>query len=627
MAIQNKPVLAKSLERILEESFLNYSAFVLQRRAIPDVRDGMKYTARQILHAQYKDKLDAKHPFKKSQKSVAAATSFSYVHGDASAYEQITRMGRNLVQRYFMEEFHGNNGTPCASDDYSAPRYTESRITPLCMSTFDFLAERVLEDRDWSPTYDEEGVFPLVLPSVGFYGLCNGSFGSIGVGLISSIPQFNLREMNNTICALINDENAVVDLLPDFASGGILMNPETTRRSLAKGEGKSVLLRGKIVKHPKEGFLEVVEMPYGVYTNTVCVELQKALDKGKPPFKDFKDLSKKTVQMRIYCDNCDECEKWLYKNTSVQKHFTVKLIMLRDGKLPKMFTLREAIMEHVKHAKKVYRRHFLFQLQVLKDREEVIEGFIRLRSILDEVIAAIREVDGSKAAVVVMLRSKFEFTELQATAIADRRLHQLSKFDIGKLTAELEENRNEQKELQVVLDDEQLFNSKLCAIYQQVANTYGDARRTAIAATDEFESSATGKVEKDCFAYFSETGYILAERADDDSLDGVGHLAVERTPDTDLCIVTSMGRAFARRVNELALGSGRWDECLSLKAGESVLLVMPRTELDAVSSVLFEDVNGHERTVHPSFVTCAASKRGKKVFSGTTCFRTCSVSE
>lgn len=617
----------QSLERILEESFLNYSAFVLQRRAIPDVRDGMKYTARQILHAQYKDKLDAKHPFKKSQKSVAAATSFSYVHGDASAYEQITRMGRNLVQRYFMEEFHGNNGTPCGSDDYSAPRYTESRISPLCMATFNFLEEAVLTERDWSPTYDEEGKFPLVLPSLGFYGMCNGSFGSIGVGLISSIPQFNLREMNAAICELIRDGNAEVDLLPDFASGGILMNPQTTRRSLAAGEGKSALLRGKVIKHAKEGFLEVTELPYGVYTNTVCVELQKALDKGKPPFKDFKDLSKKTVQMRIYTDNCDECEKWLYKNTSIQKHFTIKLIMLRDGKLPKLFPLRDALLEHVKHAKTVYRRHYLYQLQVLKNREEVIEGFIRLRSILDEVIAAIREVDGAKAAVVTMLRSKFEFTELQAAAIADRRLHQLSKFDIGKLTAELEENRNEQKELQVVLDDEELFNQKLCQIYIDVANTYGDARRTKLAETDEFESSATGKVEKDCFAYFSETGYILAEMSDDDSLDGLRHLAVERTPDTDLCIVTSMGRVFARRVDELALGSCRWDDCLPIKAGESVLLVMPKVELDAVSSVHFEDTSGNERNVHPSFVTCAASKRGKKVFSGSTCFRSCCVGD
>ena len=145
-----------NLEKILEESFLNYSAFVLQRRAIPDVRDGMKYTARQILHAQYKDKLDCAHPFKKSQKSVAAATSFSYVHGDSSCYEQIVRMGRPLVQRYFMEEFHGNNGTPCSSSDYSAPRYTEARLSSIALQIFQYLNDGVIDEKDWSPTRSEE---------------------------------------------------------------------------------------------------------------------------------------------------------------------------------------------------------------------------------------------------------------------------------------------------------------------------------------------------------------------------------------------------------------------------------------------------------------------------------------
>lgn len=607
----------KSLESILEESFLNYSAFVLQRRAIPDVRDGMKYTARQILHAQYKDKLDCKHPFKKSQKSVAAATSFSYVHGDASCYEQIVRMGRPLVQRFFMEEFHGNNGTPCSSDDYSAPRYTEARLSGLTLQCMQYLNDGVLAEKDWSPTYDEEGKFPLVLPSLGFYGLCNGSFGSIGVGLISSIPQFNLREMNQAIISLINDENATVDLLPDFASGGILLNPETVRRSLAAGEGKSALLRGTIKKFLKEGYLEVVELPYGVYTNTVCVELEKAKDKGKPPFKDFKDLSKKSVRLRIYSDNLDECEKWLYKNTSVQKYFTIKLIMLRDGKLPKKFTLTEAVREHVRHAKTIYRRHYEHELQVLKNRAEVINGFIKLQSILDEVIAAIRNVNGAKAAVIVMLRKDFDFTELQATAIADRRLHQLSNFDIMSLKGELEENIEHQHGIEGILGDPVQFNSELAAIYKQVADTYGDARRTKISDTDEWESSASGKIEKDAYCYLSPTEYIAAYSRDDEDLVGCDdNLVGYRGTSEVLCIVTTELRAFARTVGELSMGRNKWEDCLNLHGGESVIGVLSKSEFDAVSSVIFEMADGTERKLHPSFVTTAASKRGKRIIAG-----------
>lgn len=606
-----------NLEKILEESFLNYSAFVLQRRAIPDVRDGMKYTARQILHAQYKDKLDCAHPFKKSQKSVAAATSFSYVHGDSSCYEQIVRMGRPLVQRYFMEEFHGNNGTPCSSSDYSAPRYTEARLSSIALQIFQYLNDGVIDENDWSPTYDEEGKFPLVLPSLGFYGLCNGSFGSIGVGLISSIPQFNLREMNQALIALINDPKAEIDILPDFASGGILLNPQTVKRSLAEGEGKSALLRGVVEKYPKEGYLEVTELPYGVYTNTVCVELEKAKEANQAPFKDFKDLSKKSVRLRIYSDNLDKCEKWLYKNTSVQKFFTIKLIMLRGGKMPKKFSLREAMLEHIVHTKGVLRRHYEHELQVLKNRAEVINGFIRLQSILDEVIAAIRAVDGGKSAVIIMLRRDFEFTELQATAIADRRLHQLSKFDIRALEGELEENIEKQRGIEGILGDSTIFNGKLSDIYQQVADTYGDTRRTRISDADEWESSASGKVEKDAYCYLSPTGCIAAYSRDDEDLAGCDdQLIINRQPDDILCIVTNQLRAFARNVGDLSTGRSKWEDFLSLKDGETVIGVMSKSEFDALSSVVFEMADGTERTLHPSFITTAASKRGKKILAG-----------
>lgn len=608
-----------NLEKILEESFLNYSAFVLQRRAIPDVRDGMKYTARQILHAQYKDKLDCAHPFKKSQKSVAAATSFSYVHGDSSCYEQIVRMGRPLVQRYFMEEFHGNNGTPCSSSDYSAPRYTEARLSSIALQIFQYLNDGVIDEKDWSPTYDEEGKFPLVLPSLGFYGLCNGSFGSIGVGLISSIPQFNLREMNQALIALINDPKAEIDILPDFASGGILLNPQTVKRSLTEGEGKSALLRGVVEKYPKEGYLEVTELPYGVYTNTVCVELEKAKEANQAPFKDFKDLSKKSVRLRIYSDNLDKCEKWLYKNTSVQKFFTIKLIMLRGGKMPKKFSLREAMLEHITHTKSVLRRHYEHELQALKNRAEVINGFIRLQSILDEVIAAIRAVDGGKSAVIVMLRRDFEFTELQATAIADRRLHQLSRFDIRALEGELEENIEKQHGIEGILGDATIFNGKLSDIYQQVADTYGDARRTRISDVDEWESSASGKVEKDAYCYLSTTGYIAAYSRDDEDLAGCDdRLIINRQPNDVLCIVTNQLRAFARNVSDLSTGRSKWEDLLSLKDGETVIGVMSKSEFDALSSVVFEMADGAERTLHPSFITTVASKRGKKILAGKT---------
>ena len=602
-----------TLEKILEESFLNYSAFILQRRAIPDARDGFKYTARQILHAQLREKLDAKHPFKKSQKSVAAATSFSYVHGDSSAYEQIIRMGRPLVQRYFFEEFNGNEGTIINSDDYSAPRYTECRLSSLAMDLFQYLS--VLPKNQWSPTYDEEGEFPLVLPSVGYYNICNGSFGSIGVGLISSIPQFNLKEVNSTIVSLIDDPTCECDLLPDFASGGILLNPNTVKETLRRGEGKSALLRGVIKKNAKEKYLEIVELPYGVYTNTVCVELQKALDKEKPPFKDFKDLTKTKVQIRIYTDKLDECETWLYKNTSVQKHYTIKLIMLDGGKKPKLFTLKEMLLAHIDHAKFIFREQFKEQLNKLLGREEIIRGLIRAHSIIDDIIYVIKEESTSRADAISNLQHHFDFTLAQATAIVDMKLHMLTKIDITKLEGELEQNLTDQNYINEILADEAVFNTHLKERYNEIASKYGDKRRTQVYLFDDYETQQDGETLWNEFLLVGgEEEYIGA------TVEEPLTIAIELKfsslilPDDEVIVLTNQLRGFTLKANQFKSGRNRWNELIKLNKDEKIIYAAPRRDFETSQYIIIETPDG-KYALHQSYVLTGASKRGKKLVS------------
>lgn len=607
----------ENLEAILESSFLDYSAFVLQRRAIPDARDGMKYTARQILHAQFKDKLDAKHQFKKSQKSVSAATAFSYVHGDTSAYEQIIRMGRPLVQRYALEEINGNGGTPTGSGTYSAARYTEARLSNLGLAIFDYINSETLPDNEWSPTYDEEGVFPLVLPSVGFYNLVNGSFGSIGVGLISSIPQFNLREMNEAICKLIDDPNTEIELLPDFASGGILLNPKTTLSSLSRGEGKSALVRGKIRKNAKEGWLEVLELPYGVYTNTVCIELEKALDKGNPPFTKFKDLTQQKVQLRIYSADLDELEKWLYKNTSVQKHFTIKLIMLNNGKTPKLFALKDAILAHIGHTKRVYRAQYEHELKLLLSQQEILEGLIRAHSIIDDIIATIKASSG-RADAVQQLCEQYGFTAPQAAAIVDLRLHRLSNMDVVDLQNQLEKCIDSQNEIKRVLENEILFNQELKAIYEKIAREFGDKRRTEISESDVWETEQDGgKATKDFYVRFFAEGYDSAYNKEDEIFsEPASEPVVFMEPDIEYIIVTNKMRGFTRKGAEFIMGHVAWKDLLKLADDEFVQFVISKQDMENYEFVEFDCDDGNRYSVHSSFITMGASARGKKLVSG-----------
>ena len=615
------------LEETLEKSFLDYSAFVLQRRAIPDVRDGMKYTARQILHAQYKEGLVETKKIKKSQKSVSAATAFSYVHGDTSCYEQIIRMGRKYVQRYFLETILGNAGQPNASNSYAAARYTEAALSRLGMTIMEYLDSDTLDKDDWSPTYDETGYFPTVFPSVGFYGLCNGSFGSIGVGLISSIPQFNLRELNEVIIKLIDWPKADFELYPDFASGGILLNPKTTLNSLNKGEGKSALLRAHIKKYPKEGYLEVIDLPYGVYTNTVCGELGEAISKGGAPVTDFKDLTQKGVQIRIYGKDLNALEEWLYRNTSIQKHFTIKLIMLDGGKVPKLFTLREALLAHINHASKVLRRKYEYDLKKLKERAHILEGYIKAFSVLDQVIALIR-ASQNRADAINKLVKEIELTQIQAAAVVDLKLHRLSNMDIQQVKDEYEQNMAEQQSICNILNNKIVFNNKLIDRYKAVAEQFGDERRTEIYAADDFEGIDTSKIQPDTTFFLDYYDFTQAPYYT--SYDGMDPEFIHpqvMDSNTEYIIITNKLRGCRRKGTDFSLGRASWGDLFKLQPDEHVINVFEASVFDNDHYWLIPQMaDGTEYAVHYSYVKCA-SARGKKLINKKVNVRKCMIDE
>lgn len=598
----------RSMEQALEESFLDYSAFVVQRRSTPDVRDGMKYTQRQILHAQYINKLDSNHPRKKSQKSVAAATSYSYVHGDAACYGQITRMGNPNASRYMFQAFKGNPGTAIANDDYAAQRYTETMLNPLIMKVFEHLNDNTLNANDWAPTYDEEGTFPTVLPSIGYYNIVNGQFGAIGSTMVSSIPQFNLREVNKVICDLIDNPEAEFTLIPDFATGGILLNPNTTLKSLAAGRGKSALIRGRVKR--KSGYLEIIELPYGVYTETICKELIKALDHKDPPFTEYKDLSDEKPCIRIYSKDLDKLEKWLYKNTSVQQYFTIILNMLDGGKTPKQFTLREALIAHINHASLMFRRQYENQLAALQAREEIVKGLLKAHSIIDQIVPLIQSSSGRIDSVNKLI-SQFEFTKPQAEAIVDLRLHRLSGIDVTALQQELEDNLKKQESINEILGNQEIFNQHLKAEYEEVASKFGDKRRTEIYNGDEWEMGQDGECPtKDFFMVFDEASYTVSytefENAEDD---------LHMSPDEEYILITSELRGFKKKGSDFFIGDYLFKDLVKLNKEEIILRIFSKSEIEDNTYILLTDNNGNKWSLHNSYALTGASVRGKKLVS------------
>lgn len=473
-------IVKKDIEEVLSTAFLEYAGYNLQRRAIPDVRDGLKWGARQLIHAQMLGKFTYNKPFKKAIKSVSQAMGFSYVHGDASAYGTFIRMAKPFVMNIPLQEAKGNYGTLIDPDDHSASRYVEMRGSEACSYLLKDLDKDTITE--WEDTYDLEGKFPKVLPSKGFWNLVNGCI-SIGSGMSCSVPPFNLRELNNELIRLLWNKNIAINLLPDFPTGATILNRDEVIESLNNGNGKACKIRAKIEFDSSERCFIVKEMPYSTYTNTICKELANIMQEDENcGIKEFVDYTGQTPDLRIYLTknaNPDKVLKNLYKNTSLQTFYSINLILLDKGEKPRLFSLKEAMLAHLAHEEEVYRQGFIFDLNKIKNRIYIIEGLLKAINNIDEVIRLIKEAADSKNASLA-LQKFLGITEIQAKAILDIKLARLARLEVNKLINEQKELEAEKDRITSILMNEDLLKKEIEKGLIEVANKFGDERRTKV---------------------------------------------------------------------------------------------------------------------------------------------------
>ena len=501
-----------NLTETLESNFARYAGMVIQDRAIVDVRDGLKPAARQLAYAQYIDKLTYDKPFKKATKSVAAGMAHFYVHGDASAYSTLIRMGKPFAMRYPLEDVQGSYGNQMENDNEAAPRYVEMRLSNLGTHLFDSIEKDTIGEEDWRENYDGTEQYPAVLPSIGFYNLVQGSTG-IGVALASSIPQFNLREMNNSLIKLLWNKNTPFEEIycaPDFATGATIINGEEIKESIKNGTGPSIKIRAKIENDYQNNQLIVKELPYGVYTNTICKQLTEAIEENPDcGIIKFLDLTGTEPLIKITLEkgaNFAKVKEFLYKNTALQSYFSVNMVMLKDGKVPQIFGLKEAMLEYLEHSKKVLKNRIIFDLEKAKARLEIVEGYLKALSIIDEVVALIK-AQSSSAAACVALMNTFGFSERQAKAILDLKLNRLVNMEIAKIQQEKQNLEEKIEYYNLLLTNEKEFLTVIENNLQEVSKKYGDDRRTII---DNISEEAPIVEEKAIIAYISKRGAIIA---------------------------------------------------------------------------------------------------------------------
>lgn len=471
-----------NLTPIIKESFTQYAGAVLQSRALPDVRDMLKPSARQIFYCLYTDKFTYNKPFKKTLKAIGSAMRM-YIHGDSSCEGILMRSSQDFAMRYPYIEVEGSNGDPVLSGNWSAPRYTSSRLSPLSEYLFKDIEKETI--KEWRDNYDDTEQYPAILPTKGFYGIVNGGMG-IGVGAAFSCPQFNLKEVNEALIKLLDNPEISFDEIycaPDFASGAILLNEAEVKESLKKGEGLACKLRSVVSFDSGERCLIVTEIPYGVYTNTICGELNKILeDEANPGIERYNDLTKGTPIIKIYLKraaNPDKVLKYLYKNTSLQSHFGINLTMLENGRYPKVFGWKEALQAHINHEKEVYRRGFEFDLNKIEQRIHIIEGLLICLARIEEVIQTIKSSSSTITASKALCEN-FLLDEAQAKAVLDMKLSRLAHLEVEKLKNEKEKLEKDAAAIKEILDNTELFNEQLKNGWREVAKKFGDARRTKI---------------------------------------------------------------------------------------------------------------------------------------------------
>ena len=543
-------------QKTTEEAFLKYAASVAQERAIPDVRDMLKIGLRQGLYAQYTNKLTHKDKFQKAQKSVAAAMTQSYVHGDVAMYDTFIRAARPWSTHYPLEEVQGQYGNPSSPDSHAAARYVEMKSSEVADYLFDGLKKNAVTE--WYNNYDDTEQIPSVFPSIGYWNIVNGCSG-IAVAMATSVPQFNIKEVNTALIKLINNPSASFDEIycaPDFSTGGTITNGNEVKESLRVGKGKSIRIRAKLEYFPTENMIKATQLPYSVFTNTVIDQL-KTIVENNPDYgiETVHDYTKKEADIRIYLSKGTNPTKMmakLYHDTSLENWFSVNMVLLDKGRFPKIFGWREACNAYIDHIRVCKRNIIQFDLDKALARENIIEGLLLAIANIDDIVAIIKGSDNPADAAKTLI-AKYGFNKEQVDAILAMKLSSLCRLDGVKLNEELAEKRRFIADCRYLLSEPTALDKTLIEILEEVSKRFGDNRHTII--TNELGEEEEPEVieEKDIAVIYNGKTIKIVEK---DKANKISKQEVIYTTNLGfLTLITDAGKMYNTSLNKLKLNT------------------------------------------------------------------------
>ncbi|NQX83879.1 MAG: DNA topoisomerase IV subunit A [Mycoplasmataceae bacterium] len=506
-------IINENLDRIIARTFGNYSKYIIQDRALPDVRDGLKPVQRRILYAMADSKIFYNTQYKKSARVVGEVIGKYHPHGDSSVYEAVVRMAQDWKMNMPLIEMHGNKGS-VDGDSPAAMRYTEIRLSKIS----DFLIQGMRNDTvNFVNNFDDNEIEPTIFPSRYPNILVNGSVG-IAAGYSTNIPPHNLDEIIQATIIRLKKKNSTVDDIlevvkgPDFPTKGILVDTSELKKIYETGKGK-VKLRSDIKIDKENNQLVVKSIPYEVNKQELVKSINELIFMNKlPGVKTAIDHTDRTgMRIIIECDNKTNLENikhFLFKSTELQKNYNFNMVAISHNK-PKQMGILEILDSYIAHQIEIYTREFSHELKKNLDRLEIVDGLVRVVDIIDDIIRIIRSSKNKKDSKLKIIE-KYEFTEKQAEAIVTLKLYRLASTDINLLINEKSDLEKRITWLRKVLESNSMLRKIISDNLMEIKKAFVTKRKTLINNNAKsIEISTKDLIKKeDRYIFISSKGYI-----------------------------------------------------------------------------------------------------------------------
>ncbi|KUP06768.1 DNA gyrase subunit A [Bacillus coahuilensis p1.1.43] len=603
------------LEEVLGDRFGRYSKYIIQDRALPDARDGLKPVQRRILYAMHVEGNTFEKGFRKSAKTVGNVIGNYHPHGDTSVYDAMVRMSQDWKVRNYLVEMHGNNGS-IDGDPPAAMRYTEARLSSISSQLLRDIEKETVE---FVPNFDDTSSEPTVLPARFPNLLVNGSTG-ISAGYATEIPPHQLGEViDAAILRMDNPSCSVDDIMtvmkgPDFPTGGIIQGIEGIKKAYETGKGKFVV-RGKADIEGLRGGREqivITEIPYEINKANLVKKMDEfRVDRKVEGISEIRDETDRTG-LRIVIELKKEADakgvlNYLYKNSDLQITYNFNMVAIHNRR-PRLMGVKELLDAYISHQKEVVTNRASYDLRKAKERAHIVDGLIKAISILDEVITAIRASKDKRDAKDNIIRL-YAFSEIQAEAIVSLQLYRLTNTDITALQAEADELKQKIEELSSILSSDSKLLSVIKKELKAIKKTYNDTRRTVI--EDEIEEIKINLevlvASEDVMVTVTKGGYIKRTSMRSFNASNGKDLAMK---DTDRClfqqeinttdnllVFTNKGNYLFFPVHELP--DIRWKDLgqhvaslVPINKEEQVVEVIPVKEFKENTFLLFVTKNG-----------------------------------